>query len=188
MLTRSLTRYSMPRMSRTIAEYAGNNVEDIISVPNMNEDDLKFVSKELGKPYLGVTSDRPTFPVPGIIYTRTNGIRCVSLIVQKNDIKVWIPFVINSGSPVTVIGKPALEALQFELSEITDSTNFTIHGFESAAATHIAADARLKNLNILGWSFFRDTGVFEAMNAENMTLSLYKDKKQFIDACRGDIR
>lgn len=150
----------------------------------MRSDDFEIVSKDLGKDYLAKTTDIPSFPVRGMIYSNACGRRCVCLTVQRKTTQVWVPFVIDGGSPNTMLGKEALQALDIDPNDVRGTINVNIHGFDALAAYHEGEHEHLSDVNVIGWTFFRDTGIFECMDPITQSLVLYQSYTHFLNVVR----
>lgn len=147
----------------------------------MNKADFTFVSEKLGKTYMqDAENDAPTFPVEGLIYGNQHGRKCVVLKVSRMKKSVWVPFVLHDGSPNIMLGRDALLALGLEPNDV-HTVNINILGFDSLTAYHEHEDKRLVDVNLIGWTFFRDTKCFEFMDADTNILRLYRSLKQFRD-------
>ena len=165
---------------RHISDRPKRNIGDLLWLRDMNKDDFIFVSKELGHEYMDDASGaKPTFPVKGMVFNNSNGRRCVCLTVERANKKIWVPFVISGGSPIVHLGEDCLKALKIDKHEDFNQINVNIHGFGFIDAYHQKNDNRLKDVNILGWEFFRDTNVYESMNPATKSLLLYKDFDHF---------
>ena len=166
---------------RTIGEDSNQKNADLLWLQDMDREDFKFVSEKLGKQYMEEAKYIPTFPVEGLIYGNQFGRKCVLLTVKRNNKCIWVPFVLDGGSPNIILGRDALLALNINPNDVHNSVNVNIHGFDSLTAYHEAEDKSLRDVNLIGWTFFRDTNCFEFMQAETKTLRLYKSLSQFMD-------
>lgn len=159
---------------------------DLLWLQDMHREDFQFVSEKLGKQYMEETKEVPTFPVKGLIYGNQFGRKCVLLTVNRNNKCIWVPFVLNGNTPNIILGHDALLALGINPTDVHNSVNVNVHGFDSLTAYHEAEDKRLRDVNLIGWTFFRDTYCLEYMEAETMTLRLYKSLSQFMDEIKSD--
>jgi hypothetical protein len=139
------------------------------------------VSNFFGKEYMQNTEENPEFPVKGLIYNNSYGRRCVCLTVQRNQNKIWVPFVIDGGSPNIILGRDALIALKVNPNDIHSHLNVNIHGYDFLSAYHDSDDNRLRDINIIGWTFFRDTEVYESMDPKSKSLTLFKSYSHFLE-------
>lgn len=165
----------------TTKRYLENNpilVGEALYFQDIKIVDLNFISESLGQPYLCETVDEPKFPVPGLIYT-VNGRRCVNLIMQRGEKKIYVPFIINSGSPANVIAEDTLRALGLT-DFVPQQINVNLHGFKIITFNYCGNDSPLKNINLLGYQFFQMTKVCEFFNVENMELTLHKSVTEFL--------
>jgi hypothetical protein len=71
------------------------NTEQLLLMQEMQRDDVKY-AQQLGKEYIELATDLPSFPVRGLVYDNEMGRRVVCLTIQRTDKRVWVPFVINS--------------------------------------------------------------------------------------------
>jgi hypothetical protein len=150
---------------------------DILWLGNMKKTDFESVAKEFNHGYMEKTNDIPTFPVVGKIIGYNEGWRCVCMTVQAGQSRVWVPFVIASGSPVTLLGKDAMLALGINLTNTASKHTVSIHGLDNQVVHYQPGDPRLQDVNLIGWSFFRDTRVFEFDDAPTGQLALFEYKK-----------
>jgi hypothetical protein len=151
---------------------------EILWQQDIRREDLISISEFLGQPYLSETKDEPKFPVSGLIHS-ANGRRCVNLVVERGNKKLYVPFIITSGSPVNVISEDTLKALG--VSEFTpQQLNVTLHGFKGVTCNYGANDPKLKNVNLLGHQFFAITKVHEFFNVDSMELTLHKSMTDFL--------
>jgi hypothetical protein len=146
---------------------------------DMGKEQFKFVSEELGREYMGTTTEEPHFPVSGLIHNEDYGRRCICMIVEHAKARIWVPFIIDSGSPNNLLGADALRALGIDPNDIHGGLSVTIHGTKSVGAVHDPASRMLRDINVLGWSYFRRTKNYESMNPETLELTLYKNFAQF---------
>jgi len=177
-------------VKRSIHDAIRTNLADRILLNDMKKDDFEFVSHSLGHQYMEKTTDEPAFPVNGKIFSNSNGRRRVCLTVQRRkDTKIWIPFVINSGSPDIILSEDAFSALsansddEFYDDKQMKMMTVNIHGFDTISVYH-TSDTRLKDVNVLGWSFFREMKVFEFVDPTDNTLKLFKNVDQFMEQIR----
>lgn len=152
----------------------------------MKEEEFRLVSSKLGHEYMSRTTDAPTFPVHGMVYDFAKGGKMVNLIVERRNIRIYVPFILVGGSPVNVIGNDALAALEVDRKDIVKELNLTVHGFESIPFVHAHGDDRLRNINILGWMFFLSTGAFELLQATDLKVTLFKNEAQFLEMMTKD--
>lgn len=140
-------------------------------------EDLISISESLGQPYLSETKEEPKFPVSGMVYS-SNGRRCVNLIVERGEKKIYVPFIINSGSAMNVISEDTVKALG--MSELAPlQVTVTLHGFKRITCNFSANEPKLKHVNLLGYQFFQETKVCEFYNADTMELTLHKSMSEF---------
>ena len=170
---------------RKIGEYSTQQNADILWLQDMQREDFQFVSEKLGKQYMEETKEIPAFPVEGFIYGKQLGRKCVLLTVKRNNKCIWVPFAICAGSPNIILGHDALLALDINPTDVCKTVNVNIHGFDTLTAYHEAEDKRLRNVNLIGWAFFRDTDCYEFMHPETMTLRLYMSRSQFMKTIKN---
>ena len=183
MLRRVLQRTNMTKkiIVRQIGEEVTHKNLDLLRLQDMDREDFQFVAEKLGKNYMEATTDAPKFPVHGMVYGNQFGRKCVLLTVKRRNKCIWVPFVLDGGSPNIILGHDALVALGINPTEVHNSLNVNIHGFDSLAAYYEPEDKRLKDVNLIGWSFFRDTNCFEFLDPETKTLRLYQSFTHFKD-------
>lgn len=93
---------------RYITDVHPPNTANMLCLQDMGKEEFKFVCEELGRPYMKASTEQPAFPVPGLIHNADYGRRCVCLIVEHGKSKIWVPFVVDGGSPHTLLGADAL--------------------------------------------------------------------------------
>ncbi len=164
---------------RFLEDYPSRFVGEALWLEDILREDLVFISESLGQPYLAETKDEPKFPVSGLVYSATNGRRCVNLIVERGKKKIYVPFIIDSGSPTNLISEDALAALGLT-DYIPKQLNVTLHGFKSITLNYSADNKKLKDINLLGYQFFQVTKTYESFNAESMELTLHKSMAEFL--------
>jgi hypothetical protein len=162
------------------------NLRDLLWLGDMGKDEFKFVSSKLGHEYMSVTTEEPTFPVHGMVYGFVHGRKMVNMIVQRGNIRINIPFVLDGGSPVNVISDDALAAFKVNPKNIVNEINLNVHGFESVPFVHAHSDGRLRDVNILGWLFFLSTGAFERLQAKEFKVSLFKNEAQYLEVMKKE--
>jgi len=155
---------------------------DLLWLKDMKKKEFEFVCSELGKEYMGQTNEKPTFPVKGLIHNILNGRRCVCMTVERNNKKISVPFVIDSGSPCNLIGLDALDALGIKTEDIFDSVELTLQGIPTVPFSHAHDDPRLKDINLLGWHFLLQTKVFEVVDVDKMEVILYRNEAAYLSS------
>lgn len=166
-------------LKRYVEDFA-YNVGDSLWLQDIRRENLMYISEKLGsKKYLGETRDEPSFPVKGMIYSAMNGRRCVNLVVGLGNRKVYVPFIIDSGSPRSTLSEETLKALGFS-DYIPSEIVVNIHGFEDTCISYASNNERLKDINILGWQFFWLTKVYEDVDIEEMQVTLHRSKRDYL--------
>lgn len=146
----------------------------------MKKQEFEFVCEKLGKKYMGNTTEVPSFPVKGVIHNILHGRRCVVMVVEKNNKKIHVPFVIDGGSPYNLIGLDALVALGIKTDDIYTSVELTIHGIPTVPFNHAQGDARLQDINLLGWHFLLQTKMFEVNDVDRMEVTVHRNEAAYL--------
>ena len=60
-------------------------------------------------------------------------------------------------------------------SNLPNELYVNIHGYENIPVTHDFGNEKLRDINILGWRFFDETSVFEVVDKNSMTVTLYNN-------------
>lgn len=140
-------------------------------------EDLVYISETIGQhTYLGETDVIPTFPVHGVIYDNRTGRRFVNLTVSWSKKKIIVPFIIDSGSPFNVLGRETMSVLGLQSNkvEIPATYHVNLHGFERMPITYQPLNAKIQDVNIIGWEFMKETGVCEHLDIKARTVSLFR--------------
>lgn len=94
------------------------------------------------------------------------------------DAQICVTFVITCGSPISLLGKETMEALGVHTQDLDRPINVSIHGIGCLTAYHDQAE-NLRDGNLLGWSFFRNTKVIERFDANAMSVTLFENAAQY---------
>jgi hypothetical protein len=157
---------------------------DVLCIGDISRDDLVFASKKMGSEYLAETSAKPVFPVEGIIYDQVYGRRIINLIVGFKNKTISVPFLMDSGCPMTTIGTETMIALGINANDVF-KMHLNVHGFESIPFSHDPDDKKIRDLNLLGWEFFRDTKAHEDVDLEGRKVTLFKSKADMLAFYNG---
>lgn len=143
------------------------------------EVDLSFICKRLGGDALQPTINQPAFPVNGMILHSVCQRAVVCLIVEKGENKIWVPFVVNNGSPYTYLRVDSFVALGFK-SFIPDESTITIHGVASMSVLVSPTSGKL-SVNSIGQEFFRFSSLIFLEDVAKGTVVIYKEKESWFD-------
>jgi len=78
------------------------------------EEHLKYVCSELGQEYLSVRENKAEFPLSGLLYGSNHRL-FVCLPVEKRNIELNVPFLIDTGAPYTYVTQAVFEKLKNQL-------------------------------------------------------------------------
>lgn len=155
---------------------------ELFCLQDMKREDFQIISKKLGKAYMEEVKNLPTFPVEGFIFEKELGRKCVLLAVKRwnNNAAVWVPFVLHGGSPKILLGRDAMIGLGLNPDD-RSTVVVNIQGFDCLTAYHESKDKRLRDVNIIGWSFLRDTNCYEHLDVDTGESLLFKNYAQFLE-------
>lgn len=184
MLIRKATRSALGlRMFRTSAPSLLEDVRtqlshyDVCLIDVTHELLCTSIAKELGRPYLQpATVADVTWPVEGK-YIGEGHRQILNMVVTRNNKRVFVSFVLNSGAPSTYLAPAACHALG-----LTDVVPFSftvnVHGVSLAAKMTPTnkKHCHFVGVNVLGMDFVCLTGATVLPDITNNRFHLIKDR------------
>jgi hypothetical protein len=128
-------------------------------ISDMQEPDYQYIQNVLGISNLDVTLKEPTYPVSGIFHGIQNRMIC-PLILSRNNKKIWVICLIDTGSALTYLTEDTFQALTQSGSNFTERLRVNLHGLQqfSCRVTR-KTDERLGNVNVIGQDFLKTSRI-----------------------------
>jgi hypothetical protein len=147
--------------------------------------DLKHISKRLGCEYLSPTTAQPKFPVSGVIDGHSSFRPMANLIVEKNDFKVNVVFLIDTTSPNTYISHQVWEALGCS-GHVPEASHISLHGLQDFMVERSPLDSHFAEINILGQNYFYFANIdfFQSVKNETIVLTHQCDENKLRDVVK----
>lgn len=140
-----------------------------VLVTDICEEDLKSVCIELGQEYLSIRENKAELPLSGLFYG-SNHRMFVCLPVEKRNIKLNVPFLIDTGAPYTYVTRDVFEKLGY-VEKCPSSA--TMHVNDTAMNVNRSV-GHFENVNLLGQDFFLYAKLTLSVNYTERTVHLQK--------------
>jgi hypothetical protein len=133
-------------------------------ISDMHPPDYDIISNILGKTNLEKTTESPELTINGIFHGMQDRLIC-PLIISKGQIKIWVIFLIDTGSAFTYLNEDTFNSLFSTKKEFNNRLRVNLHGLEDfSCLISSKTDKKLGNVNIIGQDFLRRYGVILKIN------------------------
>jgi len=147
--------------------------EDIF-ITDVGKEQLAYISKKFfSVDYLSSVKIPPEWPINGILYGDLKKRILVSMVVQRGNLNINVPFIVDTGCPIVYISAEVYEKFVAKHPEnLPDFVSLTLHGIPDVNVAISPSVSHFAEVNILGQSFLTRDDVKFSMHRKNICLSL----------------
>lgn len=143
-----------------------------VLISDINNEDLDNVAKELGLQQYSDTVEPAVFPVDGKIYGDNHRL-FVPLIVEKKNVRIYVMFLYDTGSPHTYLRQETWTALGYSGDvDIPSTTDAMIHNTIIPVSL---SRAHFHNVDLLGQNFMDKVNLEAAISHRYKRLRVFDD-------------